>query len=232
MAKVQSVVISLGGSLLIPNGGIDTAFIAAFNKFIRNKIAKNWRFFIVVGGGSTARHYIKAGKKIVGSINDWDLDWLGIHATRLNAHLIKTVFQGVVHPRIIHDYKKKIKFLKKKVIIAAGGEPGWSTDYDAVILARDYQASIVINMSNIEAVYDKDPRKYRSAKPLSKLNWEMFEKLVGKKWIPGINMPFDPIATKLAKSLGLKVYVIGKDLDNLEKVLNNKVFKGTLISPK
>ncbi len=230
MSKIQTIVISLGGSLIVPNGGIDTKFISEFNRYIRNKIAKNWRFFIVVGGGSTARHYIEAARKTAGRISDWDLDWLGIHATRLNAHLIKTVFQKVVHPRIIHDYSKKIKNLKENVIIAAGGKPGWSTDYDAVILARDYRVPVVINMSNIDCIYDKDPHQFTCARPLHQIVWDDLEKLVGDKWKPGSNLPFDPVATKLAKKLKLKVYVIGKDINNLDKVLNNKEFIGTVIT--
>lgn len=231
MDKGKPIIISLGGSLIVPNGGMDAEFLRELNQFIRDKIAEKWRFFIVIGGGATARHYIEYAKKVAGTITDWDLDWLGIHATRLNAHLIKTVFQDIVHPRIIQNYEKKINNLKEKLVIAAGWKPGCSTDYDAVILARDYGAKTVINMSNVTAVYDKDPKCYPEAKPIHKLNWEEFEKIVGTKWCPGINLPFDPIATKLAKKLGLTVYVIGKDLANLEKILNGQKFTGTLIFP-
>ena len=52
---------------------------------------------------------------------------------------------------------------------------------------------------------------------------------MGSKWKPGLNMPFDPVAAKEAEKLKMKVVVIGKDLSNLRKVLENKKFKGTLI---
>lgn len=229
MDKTKPVVISLGGSLVIPNGGIDTDFISKFNTFIREKIAEGWRFFIVVGGGSTARHYIEYAQKIAGTLTDWDLDWLGIHTTRLNAHLIRTIFRDIAHPRVIQNYEKKIKNLQEKVVIAAGWKPGCSTDYDAVYLAREYDAGIIINMSNVSSVYDKDPKNYPDAKPIHSINWEEFEKLVGNKWSPGSNLPFDPIATKLAKKLNLTVFIIGKDLDNLNNILEGKEFIGTVI---
>lgn len=229
MEKDRPIIISLGGSLVVPNGGIDTKFLSEFNIFIREKIAQKWRFFIVVGGGSTARHYIKAAKKVVGSITDWDLDWLGIHATRLNSHIIKTIFQDIAHPRIIQNYEKKIIDLKESLVIAAGWKPGWSTDYDAVVLARDYGAKVIVNMSNITHVYDKDPQKHKSAKPINKISWGEFEKLVGGEWCPGSNLPFDPVATKLAKELGLTVYVLGSDLENVGKVLEGEDFVGTII---
>lgn len=230
MTQDKPIIISLGGSLVVPNGGMDLKFLSEFNTFIRDKVASNWRFFIVVGGGSTARHYIDAAKDIAGNITDWDLDYLGIHATRLNAHLIRTIFQDIAHPRIIQNYERKIANLKQPLVVASGWKPGRSTDYDAVLLARDYQAEIIINMSNITQVYDKDPNKFSTAKPIDKISWDDFEKIVGSEWVPGSNLPFDPIATKLAKELKLTVYVIGKELSNLDKILNRHDFLGTVIS--
>lgn len=231
MDKTKPIIISLGGSLVVPNGGIDIAYLSSFNQFIRNKIAAGWRFFIVVGGGSTARHYIDAGKSVASDLTDWDLDWLGIHSTRLNAHLIRTIFRDIAHPRVIHNYEKKIKNLKEPLVVASGWKPGFSTDYDAVVLARDYDGGNVINMSNITTVYDKDPNRFTDAKPLPKITWGEFEKLVGTEWKPGSNLPFDPLATKLAQELGLVVYVISKDLGNLENILNGRDFLGTIITP-
>ncbi|MBI3955417.1 UMP kinase [Candidatus Gottesmanbacteria bacterium] len=210
---------------------MDTKFLSQFNEFIRQKIAEKWRFFIVVGGGATARHYIDAAKNIIGDITDWDLDYLGIHATRLNAHLIRTIFQDVAHPRIIQNYEHKLNNLEQPLVVASGWKPGRSTDYDAVLLARDYTAKVIINMSNIPQVYDKDPNKFNDAKPLDKISWTDFEILVGDKWSPGSNLPFDPIATKLAKKLSLSVFVIGRDIKNLDRLLKGKSFTGTLISP-
>lgn len=230
MDKAKPIIISLGGSLIIPPGGMDIQFLIDFNTFIRAKIVQGFRFFIVVGGGATARHYIDEAKKVVGDITDWDLDFLGIHATRLNAHLLRTIFQDIAHPRIIANYEKKISNLRQPVVIAAGWKPGFSTDYCAVILSRDYDANVIINMSNITQVFDQDPKKFPDAKPLSNVSWDEFTKLVGNKWNPGSNLPFDPVATKLAKEMGISVYVIGKDLSNLDNILNGKEFLGTVIS--
>lgn len=231
MDKTRPIVISLGGSLVSPNGGVDTEFLSNFNTFIRTKVAENHRFFIVVGGGAVARYYIEAAKKVMGEISDWDLDWLGIHATRLNAHIVKTIFEGIVHPRVIQNYDKKITKLKQPLVVAAGWKPGWSTDYDAVVLARDYKAKIIINLTNTTQVFDKDPNLNRDAQPINSISWNDFHKLVGEKWKPGINLPFDPVATRLAQRLGLTVFVLGKNLDNLDKLLSNKEFIGTTISP-
>lgn len=231
--KTQELIIfSVGGSLIVPNGGIDFDFLKKFNLFIRKHVKKGRRFFIVVGGGSIARQYRDAGKKVIGEITDADLDWLGVHATRLNAHLLRTIFQDIAHPRIIENYDKKLQNWREPIAIGAGWKPGWSTDYDAVILARDYHAHTIINMSDIDYIYDKDPAKFKDAKPIKKTTWEFFQTLVGESWIPGSNLPFDPIAAKLANQLGLTVIITnGKNFSNLDNLLNGESFDGTVITP-
>jgi uridylate kinase len=231
MEKEKSVVLSLGGSLIIPNGGLDLEFLKNFSNFIRTKIAKGWRFFIVVGGGTTARKYIDAAKSIAGEITDWDLDWLGIHTTRLNAHLIRTILRDIAHPRVIANYEKKVEDLKEPLVVASGWKPGCSTDYDAVYLANHYNAKTIINLSNIKMVYDKDPNKFKDAKPMKSIGWDDFITLVGEGWKPGSNLPFDGVASKLARDSGIKVLVLdGHDLENLDCAIEGKDFTGTVIS--
>ncbi len=230
--KEPPIVLKIGGSLIVPNGGIDYSFLKKLNKFVREQVKKGRRFFLVTGGGKTSRHYRDAGKAVIGDLSDEDLDWLGIHATRLNGHLLRTIFQDIAHPRIIENYDKKLSNWKEPVVIGTGWKPGWSTNYTTVLIARDYGANLILNLSNIDWVYDKDPNKYKDAKPLKKITWKRMEKLVGTKWIPGMNAPFDPIASQLAKKLELTVIIAsGKAFKNLENILEGKKFKGTVIMP-
>ena len=58
-----------------------------------------------------------------------------------------------------------------------------------------------------------------------------YKKLCGDEWTPGKNIPFDPVATKLAAELGLTVKAAaGKDLPNLQKIFDGEAFFGTTIS--
>lgn len=161
-------------------------------------------------------------------LTDDDLDWLGIHATRLNAQMLRTIFRDIAHPYIIKNYDI-IRKAVEPVVIAAGWKPGWSTDYCAVMLCEDYGVSTVINMSNIAQVYTKDPKVDPSARPIANISWTEFRKIVGNKWSPGLNMPFDPIAAKKSQELGTKVVVLGNDFTNLKKYFNNETFLGTVI---
>lgn len=226
----ESIILSIGGSLIVPNGGVNTPFLKKLNLFIRRNISSNRRFFLIAGGGKTARIYIDAGKEVIRKITNEDLDWLGIHSTHLNAHLLRTIFRDIAHPRIIQNYDRKLFNIKEPVVIGGGWKPGWSTDYDAVITAKDYKASLIINMSNIYWVYDKDPNKFKNAKKIEKTTWNYYETLVGDKWIPGLSAPFDPVAAQMAKELNLTVIVTkGDDFRNLQRILDGESFKGTII---
>ncbi len=221
------VVISLGGSLVVPDE-IDVPFLRKFRKFILNQTRKGRRFIIIVGGGKICRKYQKAAANVA-NLDPEDLDWLGIHSTRLNAHLLRTILRSHTHPAIIKNPAKKPDF-KEDILIAAGWKPGFSTDYDAVLLAKQFGSKTVINLSNIDYVYDKDPQKYKKAKRFAALSWTEFRKIVGDKWDPGLNVPFDPAASREAQHLGMKVLITnGKDLRNIEQFLDGHPFRGTLI---
>ena len=225
----RTIILSLGGSLIVPDS-IDIGFLKSFKAVIEKFIKKGHKFVIICGGGKLARNMQNAASQIM-KADEQDLDWLGIYATRLNAQLIKTIFKSNAEDFVILNPNKKISFKKNKksIAIAAGWLPGWSTDYDAVIIAKKLGIKEVINMSNIDYVYDKDPKKYSSAKKAEKISWKDFSRLISQKWRAGMHTPFDPIAAKEAEVSGIKAVIIGKDLKNLENLLEGKNFKGTVI---
>lgn len=224
---MKTVAISLGGSIIVPKD-IDYDFLKKFKALIESFIKKDYRFIIIAGGGFTARKYQQGASKVT-SIDDEDLDWIGIHSTRLNAHLLRTIFKKEAHSVVIKNPNQKIK-TDKKVIIGSGYKPGWSTDYDSIMLAKYNNCKKIINLSNIDYVYDKDPKKHKNAKPLKNISWKEFRKIVGNKWDPGLNVPFDPVASKEAEKINMKVIIAnGKNLDNLKNILEDKEFIGTII---
>ena len=162
-------------------------------------------------------------------MKDFDLDLVGIRATKLNAELVRVLFGNLAHKDVVEDPNKKIK-TDKNIVIASGWVPGFSSDMDAVLLAKNVCADKVINLSNIEYVFDKDPKKFKSAKSIEKISWSDFQKIVGTRWVAGHSFPFDPVASVKAKQFGLKVIVAkGNDLNNLKNIFGDKKFKGTVI---
>ncbi|HPN96331.1 MAG TPA: UMP kinase [Candidatus Moranbacteria bacterium] len=223
-------VISLGGSLIVPNR-IDWAFLKKFKSLIVEQIKKGRKFIIITGGGFAAREYQQAAFKVTDLTNE-DRDWLGIHATRMNAHLVRTIFRKYAHPVINKNPNDLEDFynFKGSIMVAAGWRPGFSTDYDAVVLGKYFNVKNIINLSNIDYVCDKDPKKFNDAKKIKEISWADFRKMVGNKWDPGMNVPFDPVASKIAQEHNMEVAIMnGKNLKNLESYLNGEKFKGTVI---
>ncbi|MBI5732024.1 MAG: UMP kinase [Candidatus Magasanikbacteria bacterium] len=228
MLNKKIVVLSLGGSLIAPPVGFNLKFLNGFKKLILDFIKTDYRFIIVCGGGATARNYQTAAREL-GELTAEDIDWIGIHATRLNAHFMRTIFRQWANPRVIKDPTKEIKWTEK-ILIGAGWKPGWSTDYDAVKLAELYGAKKVVNLSNIEYVYDKDPRQFPEAKKFTEMSWTEYRGIAGNKWDPGANWPFDPVASREAAKAGLEVIVMnGNNLPEAAKAIKGGKFKGTII---
>ena len=230
LAKNEPIVISLGGSLIVPDGGPDVHFLTAFREFVLDLNRNGHKVILTCGGGKTARHYITAASKVT-SLEAEDLDWLGIHATRLNGHLLRTLFRSVAYPNVIKNPMRTPRKFSQKVLIAAGWKPGWSTDYVACRIAGLLGVKHVINASNIDCVFTADPRKDANAKPIKEMKWKEYRKMVGDKWDPGLSAPFDPIASKYCDRHGIEVAIVdGKNLKNLERVVEGSEFKGTLLS--
>ncbi|MDA3855222.1 MAG: UMP kinase [Candidatus Woesearchaeota archaeon] len=222
-------VISVGGSLIVPGDNIDIDFLSSFKQFIIKRIEKGDRFILIAGGGKTARKYQDSAAAVSGIDNE-EKDWIGIHSTRLNAHLLRTIFKLWANPKVVKNFDEKLPEFKEKVLIGAGWKPGWSTDYIATLLAKEYDAKSVINLSNIEYVYSEDPKVNPDAKKYENISWEDFREIVGDRWDPGMSAPFDPIASKEAQAQELKVAILnGKNLTNLGEYFDKKKFKGTLI---
>lgn len=225
----MEVVMSVGGSIIVP-GEIDVDFLKRFREIILDFIKKGNKVAIIAGGGKTARFYQEGAKKLTPDVSQDDLDWIGIKATKVNAELVRGMFGNKAYEEVIDDPTQKIK-TGKPIVVGSGWKPGCSTDKDAVLLAINLGMDTVVNLTNIAYVYDKDPKKHKDAKPLKEITWKQMQEIVGTKWIPGANLPFDPVATKDAAKAKLKVVIMnGTDLENLKNFLEGKAYKGTTIS--
>ena len=226
MEKNNQIVISLGGSLIVPDE-IDVDFLNSFIKTIKEYVAQGFKFVIVTGGGKVCRRYNDSLKKIVSPSNE-DLDWLGISATRLNAEFVRICFGDLAYEKIILD-PDMIPKTDKLIMIGGGWKPGNSSDLAAIRCAKSIGAKKMINLCDTN-LYDSDPKKNPEAKKIEKISWTDFRALVPKEWVPGLNFPFDPIAAKEAEESMIEVVIMnGKPIDNLTKCLNGESFQGTVI---
>ena len=228
-------VLSVGGSIIVPDKP-DTEFLSKFISMVTAWLDqdKTRRLILVAGGGAPARVYQNAYKEVAEktgfSSKDDAADWIGIMATRINAQLLKAAFGDYCKNDVVYNPTLEDISFDGQILVASGWKPGFSTDTDAVYLGEKFGAKTVVNLSNIEKVYTDDPRKNPDAKPLDTISWADFRKMVGDEWTPGKNCPFDPIASKKASEIGMKVICAGaKDINNIKAILEDKEFFGTVI---
>jgi len=223
----MKVVISVGGSIIIP-GKANLKFLKEFRKLLKKFTEEGYKFGIVCGGGSTARKYVRSG---VG-MSDFEKDTLGIMATRMNARLMSYNLGEMAGEEIFEDTTKMSKKFGKKIVVSGGTTPGHTTDLVASELASKVDADLVINLTNVKGVYDRDPRKFKNAKMFKEISWDEFFRKFKLEYTPGMNFVFDPVACKLCRKKKISVAVLkGTNLKNLENFLRDRKWAGTLIHP-
>lgn len=227
MKKV--VVISLGGSLIVPEK-MNAPFLVKFVKTLR-KFYSAHKFVVVCGGGVIARRYIAALKEEGKSKKE--LSQAGIMATRTNAQFIMQMFTRNEANDVLPMNMKQVRSaLSKNEVVICGAlrfEPNSTSDSTAAKLAN-YLRTDFINLTNVLGLYDKDPKKFKDAKFIHSTSWKNLEKKAHEiKYQPGQNFIIDQKASTLIRKHKIKTFLLGSDLKNLENVLKGKKFKGTLI---
>ncbi len=207
---MQTVVLSLGGSLLAPNG-INWEYLKQFCAFIQ--IHNDIRWIITVGGGKPVR-------ELIAHVDDrTQKDLVGIAMTRVHAQLLISQLEGA-HPHVLTSTELPDQ---STVYVAGGFTPGRTTDDVATQFAVAHNASHIINLTNVDGVLVGGAVQEH-------MTFDAFLELFSEHE-PGMNAPFDPVATRRAQQAGMNVYIIsGKHLERIDAILSEKPFIGTLLS--
>jgi uridylate kinase len=227
MKKV--VVLSLGGSLIVPDK-IDLVFLKKF-KNVLEKNKKNYKFVIVCGGGSIARKYINALSQ--NGQSEYLQSMVGISVTRLNARFMTYLFGRDANEGIPHDVKHVASLLHKDDIVFCGAlryHEKETSDSNAARLAAFFKTDF-INLTNVSGLYNKNPLEYKDAKFIPETTKkELWDRVKKMKFAPGQHFIIDQHAMEILMKSDSKLYILGKDLKQFDNLLNNKPFRGTIVS--
>lgn len=229
--KKETVVISIGGSLIFSgkNNSINVNFLNNFKKIILKKSDK-FKFVVVSGGGVIARTYISALKENKSPIYLQSLS--GIAVTRLNARFLSYFFNQDPKKGIPHSLSQIKNLLKKQDIVFCGAlkySPNETSDATSVKIAKNLDARF-INITNVDGLFNKDPNKFKNAVLINKISSKELLDLVNKiEYHPGQHFIIDHNAAKIIHKYKVDSVIIGINLLNLERLLDNKKFKGTII---
>lgn len=223
----KAFVISLGGSLLFDEA-VSAYAIQRIASSINSLQASGYKFAVVVGGGAIAREYISAAKELYA--NNFEMDELGILATRLNAKLVIKALDNAF-PEVLTDITKaKTIVASGKIPVFGGLLPGVTTDFDAAILA-EYLGASFINLSNVDGIYSSDPKKNSRAKLYRELSYtELLGILMKQQSKPGQNIVLDiPAALVLQRSNITAYFLNGNNMSNFEAAVRGLAFNGTIV---
>ncbi len=226
--KKKVIVLSLGGSLIIPEK-INVKYLKDFKKTIlKNK--NNYKFIIVCGGGSIARKYISALKEA--GLNEKLQSFSGISATRMNARFMSYFFNQDQERGIPDKLKTLKEYIKKYEIVFCGAleyKPHQTSDSTSAQIAQNFRCEF-INLTDVPGLYNKNPKEHKDAKLIPEISWKDFDELANKiKFKPGQHFVLDQTASKIIMKYKIPTYILGKDMNQLNNLLNGKKFIGTRI---
>ncbi len=224
---MQTVVISLGGSILIP-GNDDARYIGRLAETIR-KLSSEYRLLLVCGGGQVARYYARTGRDLGGTVDQ--LDMMGIDVTRVNARLVATALGDVAIQVVPHTLERAAEMCDQGVVVMGGTIPGHTTDAVAAMLAELVGADRIVNATSVDAAYSDDPRTNPGAERYSQIGFEKFKLLIYPDHDAGRSSVFDPKGAEVVLRTRTPLYIVdGRDLCDMEAAIRGRSVKGTLVS--
>jgi len=222
-------VLKLGGSLLYGDASeIITDRIKVYADSIKSLVKDGNEFVIIVGGGKAARTFITAAREL--GANEAQCDWLGIKMARHNAELLCAALGDVAYPKIAESLDElEVAMGFGKVVLMGGLNPGQSTNAVAALAAETVSAEMLLNATNVDGVYDKDP-KLPDAKKLDKVDISELKMILsGGGTRAGEYKLFDPVALRVIERSKIKTYIFdGNDPDNLRKLIKGEAV-GTVV---
>jgi uridylate kinase len=226
---MDSVVVSLGGSILVP-GEKDSEYISALARLMRS-LSRKYSLILVCGGGKPARYYISVGRDLLASPEE--LDEMGIAVTRLNARLLQLALKedaSASIPQSIEEAEKELR--KGKIVVMGGTVPGHTTDAVSAMVAASVNAKRIVNATSVEAAYSADPKKHPDAQRYDELTHGQLYDLVNRgTHEAGPSNVFDRLGAEIAMEHNIPIYIIdGRDLKEVEAAVKGEKIKGTLVS--
>jgi len=225
----RAVVVSIGGSVLL-TGREDRAYLEGLAKLLRD-VGRTSPLVVTTGGGRTAREYIRLGRDL--GLTEVELDEIGIEVTRLHARLLAARVgpPTPAHPpttiaRAVHELQHA------SPVILGGTEPGHTTDGVAALLASRLRAIRLINATDVDGLYDVDPRTHPDARRIDRVRWPEFRQRVhaATSGEAGQNFLFDRLGADTLARAGIPLWILnGRDLRNLAAAIRGRPFDGSRV---
>ena len=208
------VVVRVGGSVM--GSPLNASVINRYITFLKDLKDQGHDVVAVVGGGSLAREFIKVAAYL--GLEEEDRDWAAIHVSRLFANLfVLSLGEAGCGTVPVSLDEAEVCLNKGKIVVMGGLHPGMTTDSVAAMIGERVKADLLVKGSNVDGIYNKDPRNYVDAKKVDKLRFEELEGMFDEKeHKAGIHQIIDPEAARILAKIRLRTVVVdGYDTANL-----------------
>ena len=231
----DALVISLGGSMLFRQGTtkVDEEYAGKFASLVQGFASKGKKLIVIIGGGMRAKK--AAGKARSLTRSEFFADREAIKATRKNAKVLQKLLGEQAFKKLIKSPDDAALALESgKIGVGGGFLEGLTTDACSVLCAERVGASTVFNVSNVQGVYDSDPKTNPAAKKFSEMTHSQLVELAAvsdsRAAKGGGAFVFDLIACKLSARSNITVHFVnGKDLQQVERALSGQSHQGTVV---
>jgi uridylate kinase len=185
------------------------------------EISNTFQPIVVTGGGKIARHYINIARSL--GTDEANLDIIGIEVSRLNAKLLISALGEQVYSKIPKNLEEvAIAAASGQIVIAGGLHPGQSTNATSALIAETVKASKFLNATDVDGIYDSDPRKNRDAKLFERITIkECMEILRNESSMAGKYELIDIVALKVIERSRIPTWVLRSTINNIKHALNN-----------
>jgi uridylate kinase len=221
----MKIALSLGGSLLTGKGdevSIDYQTYLRYAEVVKQLHREGHRLIVVCGGGKPARYFIDVAKKLDASREIQDM--LGVKCTHINALLFLAALGEYADQSRIYQRASELKYAPiDKILVGGGYRPGSSTDYRTAILAGKMKADLIINATDVDGVYTRNPKKYPKAEKIDELSYLKLEEIIKEntRQSPGEYGLFDQKGIKKAKKDEIPIIIIdGSDPDEIKRAVD------------
>jgi uridylate kinase len=225
--KKETLVLKLSGSLF---------FSKKFEPVVRVLVQvlsekPALRLAVVAGGGSTAREYIRVAEKL--GADQASMDEIGIAVSKLNAMILNVgleEFASSFVPQTLTEVANSLEigFPEHRAVVLGGLHPGQSTNAVAALVAEKLRAKVFVNATDVDAVYTKDPNKFKDAEKLDRVTPSELSKILGTESMrAGAYDLMDPVALKLIERSRIRTWIISCDALRIKQALLGKNPAGT-----
>jgi uridylate kinase len=216
--KKRRIVIKLSGSIFNTANGKES--ITKYARMLL-EISDKFQPVVVTGGGEIARHYINIARSL-GS-DEANLDIIGIEVSRLNAKLLLVTLGDQAFSQVPKNLEEvALAAASGKIVIAGGLHPGQSTNATSALIAETVKASKFLNVTDVDGIYDSDPKTNRDAKLFKKITVkECMEILGNESSMAGTYELIDIVALKVIERSKIPTQVLRSNVNNIKHAINN-----------